>query len=234
MSGLSGLLGGGGGDFEFSSWSAHKSELTSLCFSAKYWLLLFSGGICFYSTSHVFSPQFLVLLNVLFLRSFTFFSSVCVSTTSLGVHHCILDSYNGKPQMTKMSKFWTCQKRFYTSWWKLTASCWNGFNKIMLREAQLAQRLGNISKQKLFIQPRYSTVTVWQNLCSPKRSRSRSFKTEILWKKEKILKPTHAVFKHYHGWTQFKKNITEFKLNCLAKSNQCLPLSNVWYSFIKH
>lgn len=31
--------------------------------------------------------------------------SVCVSTTSMGVHHCILESYNGKPQMTKMSKF---------------------------------------------------------------------------------------------------------------------------------
>lgn len=31
--------------------------------------------------------------------------SVCVSTTSMGVQHCILDSYNGKPQMTKMSKF---------------------------------------------------------------------------------------------------------------------------------
>lgn len=30
--------------------------------------------------------------------------------------------------------------------------------------------------------------------------------------------------KHYHGWTQFKKNITEFKLNCLLKSNQCCLL----------
>lgn len=31
--------------------------------------------------------------------------SACVSTTSMGVYHCELDSYNGKPRMTKMSKF---------------------------------------------------------------------------------------------------------------------------------
>ncbi|XP_074626914.1 WD repeat-containing protein 31-like [Acropora palmata] len=31
--------------------------------------------------------------------------STCVSTTSMGVYHCVLESYNGKPRMTKMSKF---------------------------------------------------------------------------------------------------------------------------------
>ena len=65
----------------------------------------------------------------------------------------------------------------------------------------------------------------FDKICAPlkgpvlDRSKPKYFK-----KKEKILKPTHAVFKHYHGWTQFKKNITEFKLNCLAKSNQCCLL----------